>query len=114
LSTDSTGCQLLPTTQPAACRLHVWQQLATRGLGGNRQNQLIAVGISYQLILPIVNRFPRSPTAANRAAGMLPAARLAAIGKTGAIGWQAVESVCSRWNQLAAVKCYMSTKFSWY
>jgi len=59
---------------------------------------LVAVGISYQLILQIVNRFPRSPTAANRAAGMLPAARLAAVGN-GAIGWQAVESVCSRWNQ---------------
>jgi hypothetical protein len=73
---------------------------------------LVADGISYKLILPIVNRFPRSPTAANRAAGMLPAARLAAVG--GAIGWQAVESVCSRWNQLAAVKSYMSTKFSWY
>jgi len=62
LSTDSTGCQLLPTTQPAACRMHVCQQLATGGLGwqpvesvGSRWNQLPTDSTNCQPIPPIAN-----------------------------------------------------------
>ena len=105
---DSTGCQPIPPVanccQPRS-RQHAgytfgssWQPVDSVG---NRWNQLAAGGISYQLIPQIVNRFPRLPTAANRAAGMLPAARLAAVGNRrnrltgGGVSWQPLELVGS-------------------
>jgi hypothetical protein len=51
----------------------------------------------FQLVLPAANRFHRLPTGANRAVS-----RSAAVGglATSGIGWQSVEPVGNRWNQL--------------
>jgi len=82
LSTDSTGCQLLPTTQPAACRLHVCQQLATGGLG-------------WQPVESVGSRWNQFPI---NSANCQPIA-----GCTVGSSWQPAQSVGRWWNQFAAV-----------